>query len=44
MISAQKKEQFHNLSIVGAHRGRVCIRVFLGVSVHVCCGRVRYTI
>jgi hypothetical protein len=28
----------------GAHRGRVCVRVFIGVSVHVCCERLRCTV
>jgi hypothetical protein len=30
-------------SFGGAHRGRVCVRVFIGVSVRACCGRLRYT-
>jgi hypothetical protein len=25
----------------GAHRGRVCVRVFIGVSVRACCERLR---
>jgi hypothetical protein len=28
-------------SFGGAHRGRVCIRVFIGVSVRACCERLR---
>jgi hypothetical protein len=24
-------------SFGGAHKGRVCVRVFIGVSVHACC-------
>jgi hypothetical protein len=30
-------------SFGGAHRGRVCVRVFIGVSVRVCCERLRCT-
>jgi hypothetical protein len=28
-------------SVGGAHRGRVCVRVFIGVSVRACCERLR---
>jgi hypothetical protein len=28
----------------GAHKGRVCVRVCIGVSVHMCCERLRYTV
>jgi hypothetical protein len=28
----------------GAHRGRVCVRVFIGVSVRACCERLRCTV
>jgi hypothetical protein len=28
----------------GAHRGRVCVRVFIRVSVCACCERVRFTV
>jgi hypothetical protein len=28
----------------GAHKGRVCVRVFIGVSVCACCQRLRYTV
>jgi hypothetical protein len=28
-------------SFGGAHRGRVCVRVFIGVSVRACCERLR---
>jgi hypothetical protein len=28
-------------SFRGAHRGRVCVRVFIGVSVRACCERLR---
>jgi hypothetical protein len=31
-------------SFRGAHRGRVCVRVFIGVSVRVCCERLRCTV
>jgi hypothetical protein len=31
-------------SFGGAHRGRVCVRVFIGVSVRVCCERLRCTV
>jgi hypothetical protein len=31
-------------SFGGAHRGRVCVRVFIGVSVHACCERLRCTV
>jgi hypothetical protein len=31
-------------SFGGAHRGRVCIRVFIGVSVRACCERLRCTV
>jgi hypothetical protein len=27
-----------------AHRGRVCVHVFIGVSVHACCERLRCTV
>jgi hypothetical protein len=27
-----------------AHRGRVCVRVFIGVSVRACCERLRCTV
>jgi hypothetical protein len=30
-------------SFGGAHSGRVCVRVFIGVSVRVCCERLRCT-
>jgi hypothetical protein len=30
-------------SFRGAHRGRVCVRVFTGVSMHACCERLRCT-
>jgi hypothetical protein len=28
----------------GAHRDRVCVRVFIGVSVRACCERLRCTV
>jgi hypothetical protein len=28
----------------GAHRGRVCVHVFIGVSVYACCERLRCTV
>jgi hypothetical protein len=28
----------------GAHRGRVCVHVFIGVSVRACCERLRCTV
>ena len=31
-------------SFRGAHRGRVYVYVCIGVSVRVCCGRLRYTV
>ena len=31
-------------SFGGAHRGRVCVRVFIGVNVRACCGRLRCTV
>jgi hypothetical protein len=31
-------------SFGGVHRGRVCVRVFIGVSVHACCERLRCTV
>ena len=31
-------------SFENAHRDRDCICVFIGVSVRVCCGRLRYTV
>jgi hypothetical protein len=31
-------------SFGGAHRGRVCVRVFVGVSVRACCERLRRTV
>ena len=31
-------------SFGGAHRDRVCVHVFIGVSVRVCCGRLRCTV
>jgi hypothetical protein len=31
-------------SFGGANRGRVCIRVFIGVSVRACCERLRFTV
>jgi hypothetical protein len=31
-------------SFGGAHRGRVCVRVFIGVSVRACCERLRCTV
>jgi hypothetical protein len=31
-------------SFGGADRGRVCIRVFIGVSVRACCERMRCTV
>jgi hypothetical protein len=31
-------------SFGGAHRGRVCVRVFIGVGVHACCERLRCTV
>jgi hypothetical protein len=30
-------------SFGGAHRDRVCVRVFIGVSVRACCERLRCT-
>jgi hypothetical protein len=31
-------------SFGGAHRGRVCVPIFIGVSVRVCCERLRCTV
>jgi hypothetical protein len=31
-------------SFGGAHRGRVCVRVFIGLSVRACCERLRCTV
>jgi hypothetical protein len=31
-------------SFGGAHRDRVCVRVFIGVSVRACCERLRCTV
>ena len=31
-------------SFGGAHRGRVCVRVFIGVSVRACCERLHCTV
>jgi hypothetical protein len=31
-------------SFGGAHRGRVCVHVFIGVSVRACCERLRCTV
>jgi hypothetical protein len=31
-------------SFGGAHRGRVCVRVFIGVSVRACCDRLHCTV
>jgi hypothetical protein len=31
-------------SFEGAHRGRACVRVFIGVSVHACCERLSCTV
>jgi hypothetical protein len=31
-------------SFGGAHRGRVCVHVFIWVSVHECCERLRRTV
>jgi hypothetical protein len=31
-------------SFGGAHRGKVCVRVFIGVSVRACCERLRCTV
>jgi hypothetical protein len=31
-------------SFRGANRGRVCVRVFIGVSVRACCERLRCTV
>jgi hypothetical protein len=31
-------------SFGGAHTGRVCVRVFIGVSVRACCERLRCTV
>jgi hypothetical protein len=31
-------------SFEGAHRGRVCVCVFIGVSVHACSERLRCTV
>jgi hypothetical protein len=31
-------------SFGGAHRGMVCVRVFIGVSVRACCERLRCTV
>jgi hypothetical protein len=31
-------------SFRGAHRGRVCVRVFIGVSVRACCEHLRCTV
>jgi hypothetical protein len=31
-------------SFGGAHRGRVCVCVFIGVSVRACCERLRSTV
>jgi hypothetical protein len=31
-------------SFGGAHKGRVCVRVFIGVSVRACCERLRCTV
>jgi hypothetical protein len=31
-------------SFRGARTGRVCARVFIGVSVRACCERLRYTV
>jgi hypothetical protein len=28
----------------GAHRGKICVRVFIGVSVRACCERLRCTV
>jgi hypothetical protein len=28
----------------GAHKGRVCVRVFIGMNVRACCERLRYTV
>jgi hypothetical protein len=30
-------------SFGGAHRGRVCVPIFIGVSVRACCERLRCT-
>jgi hypothetical protein len=31
-------------SFKGAHRGRACVRVFIGVSVRACCERLHCTV
>jgi hypothetical protein len=31
-------------SFGGAHKGRVCLRIFIGMSVHACCERLRCTV
>jgi hypothetical protein len=31
-------------SFEGAHRSRVCVRVFIGVSVRACCERLRMAV
>jgi hypothetical protein len=31
-------------SFAVAHKDRVCVRVFIGVSVRTCCERLRYTV
>jgi hypothetical protein len=31
-------------SFGGAHRGGICVRVFIGVSVRACCERLRCTV
>jgi hypothetical protein len=30
-------------SFGGAHRGRVCVRIFIGVDMRACCERLHYT-
>jgi hypothetical protein len=43
-VSSGISRSFGAQSFGGAYRGRVCVRVFIGVSVRACCERLRFTV
>jgi hypothetical protein len=44
MVTSRISRSAGTQSFGGAHRGRVCVRVFIGVSVRACCERLRCTV
>jgi hypothetical protein len=43
MVTSEISISAGTQSFGGVHRGRVCVRVYIGVSVHACCERLRCT-